>query len=167
MNNSNNFDMKQSIAKRLFGVSVLSLLTGGAMAQNAGFTFHVEDLEPIERSFQHSSSYQIANTVVKYNSADYRNGVIKSSIDGDSLISFGTHSFYKGMINAYASHRGIVLSPDVIWLLISQGFAAQFEALTPSFNKVRELIEDIGGQLDATATAVESLDQEIAGKFNI
>ena len=116
--------MKQSIAKRLFGVSVLSLLTGGAMAQNAGFTFHVEDLEPIERSFQHSSSYQIANTVVKYNSADYRNGVIKSSIDGDSLISFGTHSFYKGMINAYASHRGIVLSPDVIWLLISQGFAA-------------------------------------------
>ena len=94
------------------------------MAQNAGFTFHVEDLEPIERSFQHSSSYQIANTVVKYNSADYRNGVIKSSIDGDSLISFGTHSFYKGMINAYASHRGIVLSPDVIWLLISQGFAA-------------------------------------------
>ncbi len=105
-------------------MSVLSLLTGGAMAQNSGFTFHVEDLEPIERSFQHSSSYQIANTIVKYNSADYRNGVIKSSIDGDSLISFGTHSFYKGMINAYASHRGIVLSPDVIWLLISQGFAA-------------------------------------------
>ena len=116
--------MKQSIAKRFFGVSVLSLLTGGAMAQNAGFTFHVEDLEPIERTFHYSSSYNIANTVVKYNSADYRNGVIKSSIDGDSLISFGTHSFYKGMINAYASHRGIVLSPDVIWLLISQGFAA-------------------------------------------
>ncbi len=116
--------MKQSIAKRLFGVSVLSLLTGGAMAQSAGFTFHVEDLEPIERTFHYSSSYNIANTVVKYNATDFRNGVIKSSIDGDSLISFGTHSFYKGMINAYASHRGIVLSPDVIWLLISQGFAA-------------------------------------------
>ena len=49
----------------------------------------------------------------------------------------------------------------------SQGFAAQFEALAPSFNKVRELIEDIGGQLDATAAAAESLDQELAGKFNI
>lgn len=116
--------MNKSIAKREFVGLVLSLLTVGALAQNSGFTFHVEDLEPIERSFQHSSSYQIANTVVKYNSADYRNGVIKSSIDGDSLISFGTHSFYKGMINAYASHRSIVLSPDVIWLLISQGFAA-------------------------------------------
>ena len=116
--------MKQSIAKRLLGVSVLSLLTGGAMAQNAGFTFHVEDLEPIERTFHYSSSYNIANTVVKYNATDFRNGVIKSSIDGDSLIFFGTNSFYKGLINAYASHRAVILSPDVIWLLISQGFAA-------------------------------------------
>ena len=116
--------MKQSIAKRLFGVSVLSLLTGGAMAQNAGFTFHVEDLEPIERTFPRSSTHNIANTVVRYNGSDYRNGVIKSSIDGDSLIFFGTNSFYKGLINAYASHRAVILSPDVIWLLISQGFAA-------------------------------------------
>jgi len=105
-------------------VSVLSLLTGGAMAQNAGFTFHVEDLEPIERTFPRSSTHNIANTVVRYNGSDYRNGVIKSSIDGDSLIFFGTNSFYKGLINAYASHRAVILSPDVIWLLISQGFAA-------------------------------------------
>ena len=116
--------MKQSIAKRVLAVSVLGLLTGGLVAQNAGVTFHVEDLEPIERTFHYSSSYYIANTVVKYNAADYRNGVIKSSIDGDSLIFLGTNSFYKGMINAFASHRAVVLSPDVIWLLISQGFAA-------------------------------------------
>ena len=105
-------------------VSVLGLLTDGLVAQNTGVAFHVEDLEPIERTFNYSSSYYIANTIVKYNATNYRNGVIKSSIDGDSLIFFGTNSFYKGMINAYASHRAVVLSPDVIWLLISQGFAA-------------------------------------------
>ncbi len=105
-------------------VSVLGLLTDGLVAQNTGVTFHVEDLEPIERTFPRSSSYNIANTVVRYNGSDYRNGVIKSSIDGDSLIFFGTNSFYKGLINAYASHRAVILSPDVIWLLISQGFAA-------------------------------------------
>ena len=49
----------------------------------------------------------------------------------------------------------------------SQGFATQFEKLEPSFKEVRQLIEDIGGQLDATAAAVEQLDQEIANKFNI
>ena len=48
----------------------------------------------------------------------------------------------------------------------SQGFAAQFESLKPSFNNVRQLIDDIGSQLDSTATAVEQLDQEIASKFN-
>ena len=116
--------MKQSIAKRVLAVSVLGLLTDGLVAQNTGVTFHVEDLEPIERTFPRSSSYNIANTVVRYNGSDYRNGVIKSSIDGDSLIFFGTNSFYKGLINAYASHRAVILSPDVIWLLISQGFAA-------------------------------------------
>ena len=115
--------MNKSIAKRTLSVLVSGLLTVGAFAQNAGATFHVEDLEPIERTFHYSSSYYIANTVVKYNATDYRNGVIKSSIDGDSLIFFGTNSFYNGMINAFASHRAVVLSPDVIWLLISQGFA--------------------------------------------
>ena len=116
--------MKESIARRVMAVSVLGLLIGRMYAQNAGVTFHVEDLEPIERTFHYSSSYYIANTVVKYNATDYRNGVIKSSIDDDSLIFLGTNSFYKGMINAFASHRAVVLSPDVIWLLISQGFAA-------------------------------------------
>ncbi len=116
--------MKMSIAKGGFVGLLLSLLAVGAWAQNAGVTFHVEDLEPIERTFPRSSSYNIANTVVRYNGSDYRNGVIKSSIDGDSLIFFGTNSFYKGLINAYASHRAVILSPDVIWLLISQGFAA-------------------------------------------
>ena len=48
----------------------------------------------------------------------------------------------------------------------SQGFAAQFESLTPAFNTVRNLIDEIGGQLDSTASAVENLDQEIASKFN-
>ena len=46
-------------------------------------------------------------------------------------------------------------------------FAQQFDALKPSFNDRRQLIDDIGGQLDATANALEQLDQEIAGKFQM
>lgn len=48
----------------------------------------------------------------------------------------------------------------------SQSFAAQFEGLKPSFESMRQLIEDIAGQLDATANAVEQLDSDIASKFN-
>ena len=49
----------------------------------------------------------------------------------------------------------------------STQFAQQFDSLKPSFNDMRQLIDDIGGQLDATAGAIEQLDQEIAGKFQI
>jgi WXG100 family type VII secretion target len=49
----------------------------------------------------------------------------------------------------------------------SRQFAQQFDTLKPSFNEMKQLIDDIGSQLDATANAVEQLDQEIANKFNI
>jgi len=48
----------------------------------------------------------------------------------------------------------------------SQSFAEQMARLKPSFDAMRELIYDIGTQLDGTANAVEQLDREIASRFN-
>jgi len=47
----------------------------------------------------------------------------------------------------------------------SRAFSDQFNRLKPSFNDMRQLIDDIGTQLDATANAVEQLDQDIASRF--
>ena len=47
----------------------------------------------------------------------------------------------------------------------SRAFAEQFARLKPAFNDMRQLVYDIGSQLDGTANAVEQLDQDIAGKF--
>jgi hypothetical protein len=41
----------------------------------------------------------------------------------DSLISYGEHPFLAGILTAYKEHRPFVISPDMIWVLISQGFA--------------------------------------------
>ena len=49
----------------------------------------------------------------------------------------------------------------------SQQFAAQFDSLKPSFLDMKQLIDDIGAQLDGTANAIEQLDQNIAQKFSI
>ena len=49
----------------------------------------------------------------------------------------------------------------------SQKFAEQFHALEPSFSSMKELLEDLSKQLDGTADAIEQLDNEIAGKFQI
>ena len=47
----------------------------------------------------------------------------------------------------------------------SRAFAEQFNRLKPAFNDMRQLIDDIGTQLNSTAVAVEQLDRDIAGKF--
>ena len=43
----------------------------------------------------------------------------------------------------------------------------QFDILKPSFIQMKQLIDDIGSQLDGTANAIERLDQDIAQKFSI
>ncbi|MFZ2537354.1 MAG: WXG100 family type VII secretion target [Oscillospiraceae bacterium] len=49
----------------------------------------------------------------------------------------------------------------------SRQFDEQFNHLMPSFDKMRELINDIGSQLDGTANAIADLDDEISKKFSI
>jgi len=47
----------------------------------------------------------------------------------------------------------------------SRRFADQFAGLRPSFDQMKQLIDDLGMQLDGTANAVEQLDMDIASKF--
>jgi len=47
----------------------------------------------------------------------------------------------------------------------SRAFAEQFERLRPAFNEMRQLIYDLGTQLEGAANAVEQLDQDIASRF--
>jgi len=51
--------------------------------------------------------------------------------------------------------------------LASQQFAAQFDALKPSFTNMRDLLHDISLQLDNSANAIEQLDSDIASKFGV
>lgn len=48
------------------------------------------------------------------------------------------------MYQAYADHRPFVLSPDMIWLLISQGFARHINANQES---MRNELVDFSGKL--------------------
>jgi len=49
----------------------------------------------------------------------------------------------------------------------STSFSQQFEDLKPAFNSMEKLLDDMGGQLYATAQAVEELDQGIAEQYGI
>ena len=49
--------------------------------------------------------------------------VVGFGLGDERYAYYGEDPFFKGMIDAFADHRPVVLSPDVIWFLICQGFA--------------------------------------------
>jgi hypothetical protein len=69
--------------------------------------------------------------------------IIARSKAPDQLVNFGEHSFFNGMYRAYADHRPFVLSPDMIWLLIIQGFAQHVNAHP---EKMRSYFVDYSGK---------------------
>ncbi len=101
------------------------------MTKKASITFEVEKLKRAKKPLKEISFEQI--------SKQFSEETIIGSADGKEFVSFGTHSFLKGMQVAYADHRPFVLSPDMIWLLICQGFSKHIEV---NAEKLRHLFVD-------------------------
>jgi hypothetical protein len=62
---------------------------------------------------------------------------------GELVNTYSTNAVAAAMVTAYAEHRPLVLSPDMIWLLILQGFASHIEA---DPEKMRPYFVDFQGQ---------------------
>ena len=81
----------------------------------AGITFTVDK---VAKATQLIETNDYKNVINKYSEA-----IEAYSPIHEKLVDRGTHPFLDGMHQAYAEHRPFVISPDMIWLLISQGFA--------------------------------------------
>ncbi len=119
-------------------VSLLVCITINAYSQD-GVTFKVEELsKPNKLLYKKAYSAIYEDLIitdmgmepyqVKKNSVALPINIIAKSNAPDSLVSYRYHSFFNGMYQAYADHRPFVLSPDMAWLLISQGFARHVNA---------------------------------------
>ncbi len=76
------------------------------------------------------------------------------------LVSNGFHSFLHGMYQAYAEHRPFSLSPDMIWLLVCQGFSQHVnfghntaDEVFPHLNTRQKLEINIPNMTDEDLTA--------------
>jgi len=78
-------------------------------------TFKVEDLEPPTLLLKEEPIEKIADLFGGHLEA-------KSPLP-EKLVPFGYHAFIRGMYAAYADHRPFIISPDMIWTLILQGFS--------------------------------------------
>ena len=54
--------------------------------------------------------------------------VVKNSFNGEEMCYLGEDNFYKCIVQAFADHRSLVLSPDMVWLIIGQGFSRYVNA---------------------------------------
>ncbi len=99
--------------KNLFIIFIL--LTSSQVSSQELTTFEIETLTKPEKFLNQEPSSE----VFKYLKAD----IEKSSKLPDSIVTFGEHPFLTGILTAYREHRPFVISPDIVWLLISQGFA--------------------------------------------
>ena len=134
-------------------------------AQN-GITFKVEKLSKPEELLHLNSQDDIYKSLIlsymdiepyeiKKKHIEIPYHIIAKSQSPDSLVSFGPNSFFNGMYQAYADHRPFVLSPDMIWLLISQGFARHINANQES---MRNDLVDFSGKLSLIVRADKKLE---------
>lgn len=71
--------------------------------------------------------------------------ILATSFEDKKLFSFGADVCFKTFVKAYAEHRPIVITPDMMWLLICQGLSYHVN-LNPE--KYRNLLVSHNGKQD-------------------
>ncbi len=67
-------------------------------------------------------------------------GIIATSFSGDSLIwREGFNAMFDCLLSAFEDHRPVTLSPDMIWIIISQGFS---HYVNSNPEKMRDMLVD-------------------------
>jgi len=88
-----------------------------------------EDLPAPKQTFTMLSSKDLSSRIIsKKNIPSVVHNVVKTSFDEEKLCYLGEDNFFKCIVQAFADHRPLVLSPDMVWLLIGQGFSRYVNA---------------------------------------
>lgn len=147
-------------------IITIILLTGCASQKHAttqskssvvssknGITFAVDgDLPKIDEPHRYlTNGNNAVRLILDYEEIpENEHNIITSSFaDEQNLrcVSMDQDAFYKCMVHAYAYHKSVTLSPDMIWLLISQGFARYVNAHP---EEMRDQLVNHSGKMDLT-----------------
>lgn len=129
--------------------------TAAVTSEPGSVTFTVDDkVEPIESD--HDLTVK-GEDIARLRLCEIRVGhdelkVLKSSFEKDAFINFGEDAVYTMLCRAFAWHRPVVLSPDVIWTLIAQGFSHHVNEHPEAF---RDKIVSHAGKMRLEVTALE------------
>lgn len=146
MSNKQNVKLNR-IYRKVLLIIVVICCSIAVYSQN-GITFAVEKLSKPEELLPTNHQNEIWAKLISLSDMDADNSpadiIVAQSKTTSNSVNYGYHSFFDGMYQAYADHRPFVLSPDMIWLLINQGFARHVNA---NSEELRDCFVDFSGKL--------------------
>ena len=147
------------MAKTYFSL-LLALVTLTALANDSriiaqspgSISFVVdENLQPVDYEFAPTDAGEIAKLWMTppmnktLNEAEKNNSLVASSFANEHNLEYqGEGPFFSTLVTAYANHMSVTLSPDMVWLLISQGFARYVDYHA---EELRSLFVDHDGEM--------------------
>jgi hypothetical protein len=126
-----------SFLNRLFGTSK----SDQPQAEHSGTTFRVSDVKP--------ASEPLAETPCRHAVSEFLRSPVEacSSYRGELVAGVRSHPLIATLHAAFTGHRPVVLSPDIIWLTLTQGFAQHINA---NAERLRRMLVPHDGKLQIT-----------------
>jgi len=92
--------------------------------KNKGFTFAVHDVKAVKSGLlTWKTNKGIKALLHDSDPPDSNELLYHSGYNSNSLSDIGYHGLFSAVHLAFSQHRPLVLSPDMIWIAILQGFA--------------------------------------------
>ena len=98
-----------------FFLNLLLLSSTSQAQEQKSISFDIEKLKAPERLLQECDGRAVIQNIAPQ--------TVAHSPVNEKMVDMGAHPFFNGIYCAYADHRPFELSPDMIWLLICQGFS--------------------------------------------
>ena len=132
------------------------------ISQKEGYiAFKVDKgLNPIKDKYMYlGTGEKLADWILNEETGNFCKALTSSFANEQSVKYVGSDAFYGSLKYAYAHHMSVTLSPDMVWLLISQGFARYVNAHP---EEIRQQLVSHDGKLDLVVTSKEDLFSEKA-----
>lgn len=148
--------MAKSCLSLLLALVSLTALANDSriIAQSPGSISFVvdENLQPVDYQFSLTDGGEIARLWMTppmgkaLDAAEKNNSLVASSFANEHNLQYqGEGPFFSTLVMAYANHMSVTLSPDMVWLLISQGFARYVDEHA---EELRSLFVDHDGKME-------------------
>jgi hypothetical protein len=115
--------------------------------KNQQIKFKVDEVERKKELLQPENYKNIIADLLEkannYKKCDYNSKIVVYNDDCEQLLPYGNNAFLKGLMMAYGKHYPIILYPDIIWEIISLGFA---QHVNNNAEKLRHFFVDFKGK---------------------